>query len=185
MAWCNYIINKDNFIRITSLFLWTNLFLFLLLVLFFLNKYICTDMKSAAFFLNSSTVKILSYSSLSSKSSNVKREGWVVPVLWVWGADNIFGLESLLKVSTIETALCSTTARKMRRFESEIVLEPPISLTISRSHSIVSKILSIIPVIDLASFWLLLYFPSISLRLNSTDFKFYSKSLRNWSLSVD
>ena len=184
MTWCNYIINKDNFIRITSLFLWTNLFLFLLLVLFFLNKYICTEMKSAAFFLNSSTVKILSYSSLSSKSSNVKREGWV-PVLWVWGADNIFGLESLLKVSTIETALCSTTARKMRRFESEIVLEPPISLTISRSHSIVSKILSIIPVIDLASFWLLLYFPSISLRLNSTDFKFYSKSLRNWSLSVD
>ena len=46
----------------------------------------------------------------------------------------MFGFDSLLNVSTIETPLCSITAKKMSKFDSEIVLDPPIYLTIYLSH---------------------------------------------------
>lgn len=94
----NIIVN-DNFIKSAHFFFGRTSFFFCLWLCYF-------AMKSAAFFLSSSEDRILSYSSLSSKSSKVKREGWVTPVLWVWGDISMLGFESLLKVSTIETALC-------------------------------------------------------------------------------
>ncbi len=51
-----------------SFFLDNFLLLLLLLIMLSLNKNKITEINSAAFFLSSSIVKILSYSSLSSKS---------------------------------------------------------------------------------------------------------------------
>lgn len=64
----------------------------------------------------------------------------------------MLAFDNLLKVLMIWVALCSITAKKTNRLVYEICLEPPISFATSLSHSIVSKMRSIRPMIPLASF---------------------------------
>ena len=161
------IVINITFIKSTlsSFFFGTDLLLLLLLILLFLNYIIVTEMKSAAFLRSYSTVKILSYYSLSSKSSNVSRDGWFIPIFWVWLPVSMLGFDRRLNVSTIDTALCSITAKNTNKLDSETVLDPPISLTIYLLHSMVSKRRYMMPMTDLASFWWSRYLDSISLKL--------------------
>jgi len=52
------------------------------------------------------------------------------------GPEIIFEFDNYLNVFIICVALCSITAKNTKKFVYEIVLEPPIYLTSSRSHSI-------------------------------------------------
>ena len=137
-------------------------------------------MKSLAFCRSSSAVRILLYSSLSSKSSNVS-----IPVGICWGllfCENKLGFENCLKVLTIWTALCSIMAKKISKLFSVIALFPPNCLANSRSHSIVSKILSIFTLKGLISVWFFWYYFLVSSKLTLRVWRFSSSSITNLSL---
>ena len=137
-------------------------------------------MKSLAFCLSSSAVRILLYSSLSSKSSKVSIPAAICCGLFC--CENKLGLENCLKVLTIWTDLCSMIARKINRLFSVIALFPPSCLTSSRSHSMVSKILSMLMLNGLISVWFFWYYFFVSSRLCFRVLRLDSSSLTNWSL---
>ncbi len=84
----------------------------------------------------------------------------------------------------IWVALCSMTMRNTRKLVSEMVLDPPISFTSSRSHSIVSNILSIRVESSLTSRCSLLYLSSAYLTLTSKLSSLSSIWWMYFSLSV-
>ena len=144
---------------------------------FFFCFWFCSfSMKSFAFSLNSYAVKILLYSSLSSKSSKVNITfGWCgIFVFWL----SIWEFVSCLYVETICIALCSIMARKTNKLFSVMALFPPISLATYRSHSMVSKILSMWFIIGLISLWFLTCIFFVSSKL----FLLISKFCSSWSM---
>ena len=128
-------------------------------------------MNSFAFFWNYSIDSHLSYSSLSSKSSKLN----IPPCTGAGliGGDIMFEFDNSLNVFIICVALCSMTAKKTKKFVYDIVFDPPISFTVSLSHSIDSKIRSISVESIFDSLCSFLYFSSAYLTL---FYKFYSFS---------
>ena len=115
---------------------------FFILTSFFFPFWFCSFMmNSFAFFCSSSIDSHLSYSSLSSKSSKLN----IPPCTGAGfkGAEIMFEFDNYLNVLMTCVALCSITAKNTKKFVYEIVFDPPISFTTSRSHSIDSKMRSI------------------------------------------